>query len=186
MLKCPYCIETRPSRSRLQDHVDNVHRHAEDQLARRRAVAGARTVEDVVADLDVPALCICGEQIEQVDADDDDPTWWTHVRPGVTPCMDAVPVKRTLAAQGRKALSEKLADTGTRLDKAAQEIRDLKAKADAVARRLEALDAGIMQPAVVRRATLNQAWDKLIDAGDIVGAQVIMRMISSLPEGDWS
>lgn len=185
MLKCPYCPQTRPSRSRLQDHVDNVHRHAEDQLARRRAVAGARTVEDVVADLDVPALCICGNPIQLMD-EEVDPTWWVHSPGSDTPCMDAVPVKRTLAAQGRKALSEKLADTGQRLDKAGQEIRDLKAKADDVARRLEALDAGVMEPATVRRATLNQVWDKLMDAGNLTGAQLVMRMISSLPEGDWS
>jgi hypothetical protein len=183
-LKCPYCIETRPSRSRLQTHIDGVHRHADTRENRRAAALNARTVENVVPDLDVPALCICGEQIEQVDADDD-PTWWTHVRPGVTPCLDAVPVKRTLAAQGRKALSERLADTGQRLDKAGQEIRDLKAKADDVARRLEALDAGVMEPATVRRATLNQVWDKLMDAGNLTGAQLVMRMLGQ-PEGDWS
>lgn len=184
MFKCPYCIETRPSRSRLQAHVDNIHT-TRPTHHRKEAVANARKVTDVVTDLDVPALCVCGEQIEQVDAEDD-PTWWTHVRPGATPCTDAVPVKRTLAAQGRKALSEKLADTGKRLDRAGGEIRELKAQADAVLARLEALDAGVMDPATVRRATLNQVWDKLIDAGNIRGAEVVMRMIGNLSDGDWS
>lgn len=185
MFKCPYCIETRPSRSRLQAHVDNVHRQAEPTHRRKEAVAGARKVTDVVPDLDVPPLCICGEQIKLMD-EEVDPTWWVHVPGSGTPCMDAVPVKRTLAAQGRKALSEKLADTGKRLDLAGDEIRELKAQADAVLARLEALDAGVMDPATVRRATLNQVWDKLIDAGNITGAQVVMRMIGSLSEGDWS
>lgn len=184
MFKCPYCIETRPSRSRLQSHVDNVHRQAEPTHRRKEAVANARKVTDVVTDLDVPALCVCGEKIEQVDAEDD-PLWWTHVRPGA-PCTDAIPVKRTLASQGRKALSEKLADTGKLLGRAGDEIRELKAQANAVLARLEALDAGVMDPATVRRATLNQVWDKLIDAGNIRGAEVVMRMIGNLSDGDWS
>jgi hypothetical protein len=193
-VKCPYCPEVRPSRSRLQTHIDGVHRHADTRENRRAAALSARTVEDVVTDLDdlsaanpldVPALCICGEPIEQPDADED-PTWWTHRMGAKTPCTEPMPVKRTLAAQGRTSLTERLADTGKRLDKAGDEIRDLKAKADAVLARLEALDAQAMSPQVVRRATLNQVWDKLMDAGNITGAQEVMKMIGRLSEGDWS
>jgi hypothetical protein len=184
-LKCPYCPEVRPSRSRLQTHIDGVHRHADTRENRRAAALNARTVEDVVVDLDVPALCICGEPIEQVDPEDE-PGWWTHRMGTKTPCTEPQPVKRTLASQGRKQLSERLADTGRKLDKAGDEIRDLKAKADAVAARLEALDAQVMSPATVRRATLNQVWDKLMDAGNITGAQEVMKMIGKLGEGDWS
>lgn len=183
-LKCPYCPETRPSRSRLQTHVDGVHRHADTSSARQAAVRAARTVKDVVPDLDVPPLCICGDPIQLLD--DNDPTSWIHTPGSSTPCLDAVPVKRTLASQGRKDLSERLADTGRRLDQAGTEIRDLKAKADAVIERLEKLDRAHLEPAAVRRATLNQVWDKLMDAGNITGAQTVMRMIGQLNEGDWS
>lgn len=182
-LKCPYCIETRPSRSRLQSHVDAVHRAADTRENRQRAVRTARTITNVVPDLDVPALCICGDPIQLLD--DADPTSWIHSPGSDTPCLDAVPVKRTLASQGRTSLTDKLADTGRRLDQAGEEIRDLKAKADAVIERLEKLDRAHLEPAAVRRATLNQVWDKLMDAGNITGAQLVMRMLGQ-PEGDWS
>jgi hypothetical protein len=165
--------------------VDNVHRQADTEQNRKAAVRGARTITDVVPDLDVPALCICGEPIEQVDPEDE-PGWWTHRMGAKTPCTDPQPVKRTLASQGRKQLSERLADTGKRLDKAGEEIRELKAKADEVAARLEAMDRAHLEPAAVRRATLNQVWDKLMDAGNITGAQEVMKMIGKLGEGDWS
>lgn len=183
-LKCPYCIETRPSRSRLQSHVDAVHRQADTRENLKAAVLGARTITDVVPDLDVPPLCICGDPIQLMD--DDDPTSWIHVPGSDTPCTDPIPVKRTLAAQGRKSLSERLAEQGARMEKAGQEIRDLKAKADDVLARLEALDKAHLEPAAVRRATLNQVWDKLMDAGNITGATLVMRMIGNLSDGDWS
>lgn len=183
-LKCPYCIETRPSRSRLQTHVDNVHREADTRDNRHHAVQTARTIINVVPDLDVPALCVCGERIVLVDPEDD-PTWWTHADGAKTPCLDAVPVKRTLASQGRTSLTKKLADTGKRLDKAGAEIRELKAKADDIAARLERMDRAHLEPAAVRRATLNQVWDKMIDQGNITGAQLVMRLLGQEP-GDWS
>jgi hypothetical protein len=182
-LKCPYCIETRPSRSRLQTHVDNVHREADTRDNRHRAVQTARTITNVVPDLDVPALCICGDPIQLLD--EDDPTSWIHSPGSDTPCVDAVPVKRTLASQGRTSLTKKLADTGQRLDRAGDEIRELKAKADDIAARLERMDRAHLEPAAVRRATLNQVWDKLMDAGNITGAQLVMRMLGQ-PEGDWT
>lgn len=48
-LLCPYCDQVRPSRSRLQLHVDNVHRYQASPGARTDAVRKARTVEDVAS-----------------------------------------------------------------------------------------------------------------------------------------
>lgn len=137
MLKCPYCIKTRPSRSRLQIHVDNVHRHADVPAVRKAAVASARQIIDVVPDLNVPT-----------------PT--------------------------------RLSAVGTGLEQAGQEIRDLKAAADAVLARLEALDAAVMAPAAVRSAALNQAWDRMLAEGSMSGARIMQRMINESVEGDRS
>lgn len=136
-------------------------------------------------DLDTP-VCICGDPIERLDDDTDATPWWIHSPGSNTPCLDAIPAKRTLASQGRKQLSEQMADTGERLAKAGDEIRALREQADAVAARLDRLDAGVMDPITVRKATLNQVWDKLMDAGNITGAQLVMRMIGTNWEGDWS
>lgn len=137
MLKCPYCIETRPNRSRLQIHVDNVHRHAGTHVSRKAAVANARKVINVVSDLNIPA-----------------PT--------------------------------RLMSLGEDLDRAGQEIRELKASADAVLARLEALDAAVMAPAAVRSAALNQAWDRMLAEGSMSGARIMQRMIAESSEGDRS
>jgi hypothetical protein len=188
--KCPYCIETRPSRSRLRTHIDSTHRHADTRENRAAAALAARKVEDVVADIAAavaPVVCICGGALKDMDADeqDSDTPWWVHVTPG-GPCLDAVPASETIKSQGRPGLSRQLADTGERLVKAGDEIRALREKADAVQRRLDALDAGIMTPNQVRRATLMQVWDKLMDAGNTTGAQLVMRMHGATGEGDWS
>lgn len=45
-LKCPYCPEVRPTRGRLQQHVDSEHRDIPFEK-RFAAVDTARTVEDV-------------------------------------------------------------------------------------------------------------------------------------------
>lgn len=76
MLKCPYCIETQPSRSWLQTHIDGVHRHADTRENRRAAALNARTVENVVPDLDVPTiasrLLAVGEELAALKAAADD------------------------------------------------------------------------------------------------------------------
>jgi hypothetical protein len=94
--------------------------------------------------------------------------------------------KPTDAPKGRSDLSERLAAAGERLDRAGEEIRELKNMSGQVLRRLEALDVAAMNPALVRRATLNLVWDRLIDDGNIGGAQMVMRMIDDLNKGDWS
>lgn len=190
-IKCPYCTQTRPTRSLLQYHVDSVHREADTQDNRRRAVAGARTVEDVVAELptnEAPAnpVCTCGQPLVQVDPEDA-PDWWTHAQGAIKQvCLDPEPATEVIKAQHRDDVNERMAETGRKLDKARQELADLKARSTATLRRLEALDAGIADPVAVRRATLLQAWDQLIDAGNIAGAQTVMGMVDRNDLGDWS
>ncbi len=57
---------------------------------------------------------------------------------------------------------------------------------DKVAERMAHLDEMIAAPNDIRRATLHQVWDKLMDAGNITGAQLVTRLVGNLSEGDWS
>lgn len=84
----------------------------------------------------------------------------------------------------RDDFTKRLAATGEGLVKAGKEMAELKAACDDVARRMEALDRRMMSPATVRRATLNKVWDALVDAGNISGAHLVMKMISD-GTGDW-
>lgn len=205
-LKCPFCRETRQARLSLKNHVNKVHGHANTAEALAQAIRGvqwttpAQDAEAATAAVvDEPKCwpptpseqstpeqprCICGDPIQLMD--EDVPDWWIHSPGSNTPCLDAVPAKLTIASQGRKELSERMAETGEKLAKAGDEIKALREQAEAVAARLEALDAGVMDPITVRKATLNQVWDKLMDAGNITGAQLVMRMIGTNFEGDWS
>ncbi len=79
-------------------------------------------------------------------------------------------------------MSQRLADTGKRLDKAGVEIRGLQAQADAVIQRLAALDAHLIRPEVVRRTTLNQVLNKLMDEGSLDAARIVYGMLDDLPE----
>lgn len=180
-LKCPHCTQTRLSVMTLTNHLRQGH-HIPVKDAQRQAAAVA-SLAAKVGQAEAPPVCICGDPIQLLD---DEPDLWIHAPGSSTPCLDPAPAKQTIATQGRKQLSERLTETGANLAKAGSDIADLKAKADATLKRLEALDAQIMDPATVRRATLNQVWDKLIDEGNIAGATIVMRMISNMSEGNWS
>lgn len=100
--------------------------------------------------------------------------------------LAAVPDQLKGCTAGRADLTQRLAETGERLKTAGAELAELKAKADAVLIRLEILDAGVLDPDVVRRATLLQVWDRMTDENNATGAQAVMKMIDRLNAGDWS
>lgn len=81
----------------------------------------------------------------------------------------------------RLDLSQRLADMGRRLDQAGVEIRTLKAKADSVIQRMEALDTYMMRPEAVRRVTLTQVIAKLMDDGNSSAARIVMGMMDNVP-----
>lgn len=197
MYGCPYCPQVRPSRSRLQSHINVVHSFG--KTGKVVLPAAAPDVPDAAVDTAAEPLahpnaarfapaepakpkCICGDPIELMETEPGEDAWWVHVSYN-TPCTDAAPASDTIRQQDRADLAKHFAETGARLAKAGEEIRDLKATADAVARRLEALDAMATSPAAVRRASLLSVWDRLMDKGDITGAQVVMQMIDM--GGDW-
>lgn len=180
-LKCPHCAQTRLSVMALINHLRQGHQ-LPVKVAQRTAEAVA-ALADRPNPAEAPQVCICGDPIQLLD---DEPNLWIHAPGSDTPCLDPAPAKLTIAKQGRGDLTQRLTESGANLAKAGADIADLRAKADATLRRLEALDAQIMDPETVRRATLNQVWDKLTDSGNIAGATVVMRMIGNMSEGDWS
>lgn len=191
-LKCPYCPETRPSRSRLVSHVDAMHKNV--TVTRRTLdLRSPQTVEDVK--VTSPALtiesseqaivvkCVCGAPIEPMDEDTTYPDW-RHVFPEQaalrtgSKCTDAIPAAGMPTKADRESLDVALARTGAGLAEAGREMAEMRAALDAVDARMAKLDAQLTSPATVRRATLNQVWDKLLDAGDLTGAAIVMKMIN--------
>lgn len=184
-LKCPYCPEVRPSRSRLVSHVDSMHRNVPVEQ-RKVAMRAPRAVEDVpvtnpaltieTSEQAIVVQCVCGAPIEPLDEDTTYPDW-THVFP-MPKCRDAIPAAGMPTKADRAELTAEWTRVGDGLDKAGREMAELRASLDAVDAKMAKMDAALTSPATVRRATLNQVWDKLLDAGDLTGAAIVMKMIS--------
>lgn len=206
-LKCPYCPETRPSRSRLVSHVDAMHKNV--SVTRRTLdLRSPQTVEDVViegfqgltvqpieqnqptgpitiesSEQAIVVQCVCGAPIEPLDEDTTYPDWH-HVFPeqaalrAGSKCRDAIPAAEMPTKADRESLDAALARTGAGLAEAGREMAEMRAALDAVDARMAKLDAQLTSPATVRRATLNQVWDRLLDVGDLTGAAIVMKMIN--------
>lgn len=204
--QCPYCPETRATRSHLVTHVDNVHK-AVSVTRRTLDLRNPRTVEDVpvtspaLLDPRPPCIpdhsvgtpcpgceslsensgtrvvqCVCGAPIEPLDDDIEYPDW-KHMFP-MPKCRDAIPAAGMPTKADRARLDTELARTGAGLAEAGREMAEMRAALDAVDERMRKLDAQLTSPATVRRATLNQVWDRLLDAGDLTGAAIVMKMIN--------
>ncbi len=197
-LKCPYCPETRPTRPTLVKHVDGMHRNV--SVTRRTLdLRNPQTVEDVTvtgpelaepitiesSEQAIVVQCVCGAPIEPMDEDTEYPMW-THVFPAQaalrsgSKCTDAIPAAGMPTKADRESLDVALARTGAGLAEAGREMAEMRAALDAVDERMRKLDAQLTSPATVRRATLNQVWDRLRDAGDLTGAAIVMKMINAV------
>lgn len=176
MLKCPYCSEERPNRSRLQTHVDQVHYFADTQPRRADAVNATADRAEAVADHDDTPRCTCGARVD-LGVDSDGNSFLVHVYAGNDGCTVAQLNGHEPTPQQREDLQAEWARVGTGLNKAGQEMREMRAALDAVDERMRKLDAELTKPSVVRRATLNQVWDKLLDAGHLAAAREVMKMI---------
>lgn len=79
--------------------------------------------------------------------------------------------------QDRAELATAVTEAGERWRQAGEDMRAMRAALDAVDERMRKLDTELTKPSVVRRATLNQVWDRLLDAGHLAAAREVMKMI---------
>lgn len=163
MIKCPYCPEERPSRSRLDNHITQSH--------------GTRPLHDALnAEPEPEPRCTCGARVD-LGIDSDGNSFLVHVYAGNNGCTVAQLNGHESTPQQREDLQAEWSRVGAGLDKASQEMREMRAALDAVDERMRKLDAELTKPSVVRRATLNQVWDRLLDAGHLAAAREVMKMI---------
>ena len=175
MIKCTYCPETRPSLSRLVYHMDAAHGETMKAVLENRLGAAA---EAITADPQSSPVrhtpCVCGLTLTLWS--DNDEIVWTHEHPAPE-CRDAAPATGLPTKADRESLNEALARTGAGLAEAGREMAEMRAALDAVDARMAKLDGQLTDPATVRRATLNQVWDKLMDAGNLSGAALVRDML---------
>ncbi|MGH6978922.1 MAG: hypothetical protein ACRED4_06495 [Brevundimonas sp.] len=193
MLKCPFCPEQRPSRSRLDNHVnmqhgatlaaaaetthlgpDPSHGGLTTHRGTRENCSGPDCGPAPVEDDETP-LCTCGAPVELVRYEGQ--TIVGHVVHGNNGCTDARLETHEPTPQERAELQATWDRVGKGLDRAGKDMAEMRAALDAVDERMRKLDAELTKPSVVRRATLNQVWDRLLDAGHLAAAREVMKMI---------
>lgn len=77
---------------------------------------------------------------------------------------------------------QKAVELGDRLNAVGAEIREINGMFRDIDNRLERLNrTTVIDPSVLRRNTLNQVWDKLMDVGHASAAMVVMDMIRNTP-----
>lgn len=123
-----------------------------------------------------PVLCIvCGLTLVPLDDDREYPEWMhENVTQG---CSNPVPAAGAPTKADRELLSAQWAEVGPGLDRAAIEMSALRQQMNDVDASLSRMEARLIAPAVVRRATLNQLWDRLVDSGEMTAARIVMDMI---------
>jgi hypothetical protein len=125
-----------------------------------------------------PVLCVCGMTLIPLDDDREYPEWM-HKQVTFS-CSQAVPAAGMPTKTDRKQLSDQWSAVGPGLDRAAGELAELRAQLDSVDQTMARMEARLTAPSVVRRATLNQVWDRLVDDGQMTAAAIVMKMIKNV------
>ena len=120
-------------------------------------------------------LCTCGLPLVAMDASAADPVWIHRINAAA--CKEPVPATGLPTKADRELLSQQWAEVGPGLDRAAIEMSALRQQMNDVDASLARMEARLTTPAVVRRATLNQVWDRLVDSGEMAAARIVMDMI---------
>jgi hypothetical protein len=121
--------------------------------------------------------CICGGTIRSYEFDPGDMAW-VHLCKGFTPCTEAAPADEQVPDH-----DDEIAEAGRKFKAAQVEVERAREEMAQVGDRLDRLNRNLLTANTVRRATLVQVWDRLIDAGHVAAAQIVTRMIESR---DWS
>lgn len=187
-LKCPYCDYLTEGVLRLAPHVHTQHSIGNDLGTRLVAIRDARWVETVpvtssaLVEPTATAICICGNGITW-NPDEQD---WDHVdafaavlRAGDA-CTQALPAGAVPTQVDRKLLDDRLTEVNTGMAAAARDMAAIREALDETDHRMRELHARLLSPSTVRRATLNQVWDRLVDAGHLSAASIVMTMIKNV------
>lgn len=120
--------------------------------------------------------CLCGQPLDLMS--DDGESWWAHGADVPSPCTTPAPAAGVPTQRDRHELAQLLRDNTGRLMKAGHDMAGIREALDAVDARMRKLDAQLTSPSTVRRATLNQVWDRLVEAGQLEAAIIVMKMIT--------
>jgi len=120
--------------------------------------------------------CLCGQPLDLMT--DDGESWWAHGEDVPSPCTTPAPAAGMPTQRDRHELAQLLRDNTGRLMKAGHDMAGIREALDAVDARMRKLDAQLTSPSTVRRATLNQVWDRLLEAGQLEAATIVMKMIT--------
>lgn len=96
-----------------------------------------------------------------------------------TAVANARSVETVEVSHDRNTLTEGLTRMNAHLSAAGEQMASMREALDSVDERMKVLDAQLVSPSVIRHATLNEVWDKLMEEGNISGAMIVMDMIKA-------
>lgn len=148
------------------------------------AAENLREKRDVMSGTDIER-CVCGAEIRDFNAEwqDDlpvDERWpmWGHVPGSDTRCTKARRVADIFPDRDLiTRTATQMAELGNRTRQARGEFERFQSLLAEVKDEAESLRRQLDQPDTIRRATLNQVWDKLVDRNEIAAAQIVRDMI---------
>lgn len=127
--------------------------------------------------------CICGAEVINSFGEGEPKMWvdaWVHAPGSDTRCTevhridDALPDR--VLIQGA---AEQMANLVNRNRRAGGELEHLTSAVAELTEELERLRGEMSAPELIRRAALTEAWDVLVNAGDLAGARLVRDMIKA-------
>lgn len=138
--------------------------------------------------------CVCGNELkdmlagsgDDLPAEDRAQPYWVHVN-AAPRCTTPAPLDQVFPGKAyRDDLSSTVVDMHRGLNHAGNRFHELAEATRETVQAIEAMSRLIDRPRDIRRATLNQVWDKLVEQGHMAAAQVVRDMVKAHDTGDWS
>lgn len=138
--------------------------------------------------------CACGAPIEDImgerPADVAPEDWtpvWAHRKDSTTPCIEPRPIENLVQErQDRARLSDEIRRLHDGVNQAADAMNTMRFAVREFGAQLDGMSAMLDAVHRTRRATINQVWDKLIEAGEMGAAKLVREMLKASDRGDWS
>lgn len=130
--------------------------------------------------------CICGAAVINLSQDsrllDDDPrNVWVHESGSDTRCTEARPINDVTPDRDLiRGAAEQMSNLITRSRRAAGELERVQSAVAELIEELNFMRAELTYHGVIQRTVLLEAWDVLVNAGDLNGAKIVRDMIKDV------
>lgn len=129
--------------------------------------------------------CVCGARVEDImasanaelPAEDRSRPIWRHVPGSNTRCVEPQPTRNAGDRRLTQAAVEQMVDLTRHTRRASGEVETMQSQLAELSEEVGALRRVLDQPATVRKNTLIEVWDQLMNVGNLDGANTVRDML---------